>query len=79
MKSARVTSKGQVVIPAEMRKRHGIQRGTRVVFEDHGDEIILRPRTREYFRRMAGTLKSKKSLTNVLLAERARDKEKEGR
>jgi AbrB family looped-hinge helix DNA binding protein len=79
MKSARVTSKGQVVIPAEMRKRHGIQQGTRVVFEDHGDEIILRPRTREYFRRMAGTLKSEKSLTKVLLEERARDKEKEGR
>ena len=37
-----VSSKGQVVIPKEIRDRHGLDPGTRLEVEDRGDVIVLR-------------------------------------
>lgn len=39
--TARVSSKGQVVIPASMRKRHGIKSGSTVVFEDTKGKLVI--------------------------------------
>ena len=38
----RVTSKGQVTIPIELRESLGIGNGTEVDFEQHGDTILIR-------------------------------------
>jgi len=38
---ATVTSKGQVTLPASVRKRLGIRRGSRIVFLESGREIRL--------------------------------------
>jgi AbrB family looped-hinge helix DNA binding protein len=41
--SAVISSKGQIVIPAKLRKRHGMKEGSIVVFqEDHG-RLMLAP------------------------------------
>lgn len=37
-----VSSKGRVVIPKEIRDRHGLGPGTRLEIEDRGDVIVLR-------------------------------------
>ena len=57
MKIASVTSKGQIVIPSKLRKELNIKKGTRLSVEIKGAEIIFKPVTEEYFRKMAGTLK----------------------
>jgi antitoxin PrlF len=55
--SATVTSKGQLVIPAELRRRIGIQKGTKVCFcEDELGRIILQPVTEEFIDRLTGSL-----------------------
>ena len=55
--SATVTSKGQLVVPAELRRRHGIEAGTRVRFlEDQFGRIVLQPITEEYIDRVMGCL-----------------------
>jgi len=55
--SATFTSKGQLVVPAELRRKHGIQTGTRVRFlEDHLGRIVLQPITEEYIDRLMGCL-----------------------
>ena len=55
--SAIFTSKGQLVIPAELRRKHGIEAGTRVKFlEDQFGRIVLQPVTDEYIDRLMGCL-----------------------
>jgi len=39
----RLSSKGQVVIPKEMRDRHGWREGAELEVEDRGDAVVLRP------------------------------------
>ena len=43
-----MTTKGQVVIPASLRTRYGIEPGTQVRFEDTPDGILVRPVTKEF-------------------------------
>lgn len=46
MPAATLTEKGQVVIPAEIRARHGLTPGTQVEFVDEGGTIRLVVRRR---------------------------------
>ncbi len=39
----RVTRKGQITIPAELRRKHGIREGTRMEVLDSKRGLILRP------------------------------------
>ena len=77
MQAAYVTSKGQLVVPAKLRRKYGIRRGTKVFFVERGDEILFQPVTKEYIRSVCGMLKSDTSVTQELLKGRARDKERE--
>lgn len=55
--TATFTSKGQLVIPAELRRKHGIAAGTRVRFlEDQLGRIVLQPVTEAYVDRITGLL-----------------------
>jgi AbrB family looped-hinge helix DNA binding protein len=77
MKMLVVTTKGQVVIPSKLRRKYHIKKGTKLHIEDNGNEIVLRPVTPEFIKRLAGILPSKGELTRDLLRERALDKERE--
>ena len=55
--SATFTSKGQLVVPAELRRKHGIATGTKVKFlEDQFGRIVLQPITEAYIDRVMGCL-----------------------
>ena len=77
MEESYVTSKGQLVVPARLRKKYGIKPGTKICFVERDHEIIFQPVTKEYIRSVCGMLKSDTSMTKALLEERARDKERE--
>jgi AbrB family looped-hinge helix DNA binding protein len=77
-----VTVKGQVVIPAKIRHRLGIKKGSRFHLEEKNGEIILRPLTKEYFQRMSGILKGGglvKGLEETRTEDLKREEEKIGR
>ncbi|MBF0559425.1 MAG: AbrB/MazE/SpoVT family DNA-binding domain-containing protein [Nitrospirae bacterium] len=38
-----VSSRGQVTLPALLRKRVGIREGSAVIIEDRGNELVLKP------------------------------------
>jgi antitoxin PrlF len=69
MKS-KISSKGQVTVPAEVRSRLGLQPGTVVVFEIRGRGALMRKGSsgRHPVDRVFGTLKLRKP-TDVLLDE----------
>jgi AbrB family looped-hinge helix DNA binding protein len=77
MDAAYVTTKGQLVIPARIRRKLGIKPGTKVCFVEHGGEIIFQPVTKEYIRSVCGMLKSTTSVTQELLTDRKKDKDRE--
>ena len=77
MDTAYVTTKGQLVIPARIRRKLGIKPGTKVCFVERGDEILFQPVTKEYIRSVCGMLKSTTSITEELLSERKKDKQRE--
>ncbi len=72
--ASRVTTKGQLVIPARLRRKFGIRKGTTVVFSEEDDRLVLRPLTREYIRSLRGKWKGGPSALKYLLAERKRDR-----
>ncbi len=74
------TTKGQVVIPASVRRKLGIKAGTRIRVEvdEANGQIILQPITREYIERMAGAFRGL-PLVKDLERERKLDKEREDR
>ncbi|MBI5074554.1 MAG: AbrB/MazE/SpoVT family DNA-binding domain-containing protein [Nitrospirae bacterium] len=38
-----VSSRGQITLPAAIRKRAGIMQGGTVIIEDRGNELVLKP------------------------------------
>jgi len=70
------SEKGQIVIPAILRRKYGIKNGTKIIVMDNGDSILLKPVTEQYLRKLQGSLKGKGAL-KVLLDERRKDKERE--
>jgi len=40
--STRLSTKGQLIIPKDIRERHGWTPGIELLVEDHGDSVVLR-------------------------------------
>jgi AbrB family looped-hinge helix DNA binding protein len=67
---ATVSTKGQFVIPAEIREALGIRPGTRIAVLREGNRIILEPVNKEYVRALRGSLAGGPSMTDALLRDR---------
>lgn len=68
------TSKGQIVIPAPIRRRYNIKAGTKIEVVDAGEHILLRPITAEYIHSLRGSLKGSGAL-KVIEEERRLERE----
>jgi len=62
MATSTVTRKGQVTIPAEVRRRLGLRRGDRVAFLEEDDRIVLKP-VESDVEAAFGLVKAKKSVS----------------
>jgi AbrB family looped-hinge helix DNA binding protein len=69
------TTKGQIVIPIEIRRKLGITEGTRIRIEvdEEAKLIVLKPITRAAIARFRGVDKGK-GILKALQADRAREK-----
>jgi len=71
---AKVSTKGQVVIPAELRKRHHLEPGAQVRIFEYGDLVCIAPVVKEPVAAAYGFLADGgKPLTGELLEERKKD------
>ena len=76
MMETRATTKGQIVIPAALRRKYGIKSGTKIIVTDTGESIELKPITEQYLKKLQGSLKGGSAL-KVLMQERRKDRERE--
>ncbi|MDH5505817.1 MAG: AbrB/MazE/SpoVT family DNA-binding domain-containing protein [Anaerolineae bacterium] len=70
-----VTSKGQIVIPAAIRRKLGIKAGTKVYVFEENERVVVQPVTREYIHKVRGSLKGAGALKTL---EQERDRERDG-
>jgi AbrB family looped-hinge helix DNA binding protein len=74
-----ISQKGQISLPAILRKRYGLKKGDKLVVEEKDGSIILRPLPEHPLLNLRGkyTGEEKKKLTDLLLEERKHDRERE--
>ena len=75
MDRAVVTVKGQIVIPAKLRRKFGIKKGTQVYVYERDGEIAIKPITDDYIRNMAGIAGTQGKLLKALMVEKAKERE----
>jgi AbrB family looped-hinge helix DNA binding protein len=78
MAIVRATVKGQVVIPAKLRKKYGITKGSRVSVSEAQDQgvIILRPLPEDPITASRGMLRGETSILKSLLRDRKEEAER---
>jgi AbrB family looped-hinge helix DNA binding protein len=52
-----VSSKGQIVIPADLRKRYRLKEGTTVLFQEERGRLVLEPNTYQAIYALQGSLR----------------------
>jgi AbrB family looped-hinge helix DNA binding protein len=75
-----VSSKGQVVIPAELRQQLGLEKGTRATWSEDRGRLVLTPMTEKRLDEIMGFLKpapGEPSMFEELFAERERERKRE--
>jgi AbrB family looped-hinge helix DNA binding protein len=76
MMKSTISTKGQIVILKEVRERLNLKAGTEVVFDVHGEALIMKRAVRDFpdWRTTRGMARGGPSLSTALLEERAAEK-----
>ena len=77
-----VSSKGQVVIPAELRQRLSLEKGTPATWSEEDGRLVLTPMTEQRLNEIMGFLKPAPggpSMFEESFAERERERKREKR
>ena len=75
-----VSSKGQVVIPAELRQQLGLEKGTRATWSEERGRLVLTPMTERRLDEIMGFLKpapGEPSMFDEIFVERERERKRE--
>jgi AbrB family looped-hinge helix DNA binding protein len=77
MSIAKISSKGWLVIPADLRKKYNLESGQYIRVVDYGGVLCLVPELKEPIEEGMGSLSRGSSLVNALLESRRQDKKRE--
>jgi AbrB family looped-hinge helix DNA binding protein len=77
MPVVKTSSKGQVVIPVNIRKKLGIKPGQKVNLTLVGDKAVITALPEDPIKALRGLLKGKPSMAKALLADRKKELERE--
>jgi AbrB family looped-hinge helix DNA binding protein len=78
----KISSKGQVVIPAELRQQFGLEKGTPATWSEERGRLVLTPMTEKRLNEIMGFLKpapGEPSMFEELFAERERARKRENK
>ena len=73
MATVKTLSKGQIVIPSDIRRRYHIEPGTEIQIMEYGGIIYLIPPVQDPIKAACGILPLKPSLSEKLLRERRKE------
>ncbi len=73
MNVVKATVKGQILIPASLRRKYKIERGTRLRIYDKKNHIVLEPVVRDPVEEGRGMLKTKGRILKSLIEDRKRE------
>ena len=76
--SSVISSKGQIVIPANLRKRYGLKEGTTVTFQEDRGRLVLEPINYAAIYALQGSL-ADFPLEEELAEERGTERERENK
>ena len=77
METTILTIKGQMVIPARIRRKLGLMRGSKLVVREIDHGFVVYPLDRSYYEQFAGIVGTRGKTTKALLEERRKDRERE--
>ena len=75
-----ISTKGQVVIPVELREEYGLDKGTPATWTEEAGRLVLTPMTLRRIKEIGGFLKPKPgeaTMFDELFAERERERKRE--
>lgn len=73
------SSRGQIVIPKDVRKKLNILPGKKILVKAEGDRAILLPLPDDPVEHFCGIFKKGPSLTKALLSERKKERDRENK
>jgi AbrB family looped-hinge helix DNA binding protein len=76
----KISSKGQVIIPAELRQELGLEKGTPATWRRENGSLVLTPITKRRLREIRGFLKpapGEPTMFDMLFEERERERKRE--
>ncbi|MBM4159562.1 MAG: AbrB/MazE/SpoVT family DNA-binding domain-containing protein [Ignavibacteria bacterium] len=75
METSVVTVKGQIVVPAKIRRAFGIKKGTKIAFIEQNGKLIIQPLDKNYFESLAGILGKNGDMLKGLMEDKKRERE----
>lgn len=75
MKRSAITTRGGIILPASVRKKLGIRRGTKITFTERKGKLIIHPLDRPYFECLSGILGTEGKVLESLMQDKERERE----
>jgi AbrB family looped-hinge helix DNA binding protein len=75
METSIVTVKGQIFIPAKIRRKFGIKKGTKIAFIEQNGKLIIQPLDKNYFESLAGILRTDGDMLKGLMEEKKKERQ----
>lgn len=75
METSIVTIKGQVVVPAKIRQKFGIKKGTKIAFIEQNGKLMIQPLDKSYFENLAGILGTHGKMMKSLMEDKKKERE----
>ena len=75
MKTSVVSVRGQIVVPAKIRQKFGIKKGTKIAFIEQNGKLFIQPLDKGYFESLAGTVGTEGKMLNSLMKAKKIERE----